>query len=226
MGLFGKSKKEAPAPAASAAKAKPAPSLEDTVFNMRFTAKQLARMSQKAEKDVEKEKKKCRDAMAKQNVEGARIFAENAIRQENQALTYLKLASRLDAVASKLDGQMKMQQVTGQMSDVTLALGGALEAMDVEKIARTMDTFEKQFEDLDMTAKYMDGAISDTTAMSTPQNQVDDLLKQVGTANALEYQNMLFDGTKYGTPAQATAQASSAEDTSLEARLQALSTQK
>ena len=42
-------------------------------------------------------------------MEGGRIYAQNAIRKKTEALNYLKLASRLDAVVSRLDTQAKMQ---------------------------------------------------------------------------------------------------------------------
>mmetsp|Transcript_10866 Transcript_10866/g.18593 ORF Transcript_10866/g.18593 Transcript_10866/m.18593 type:complete len:227 (+) Transcript_10866:184-864(+) len=225
MGLFGKKDKQEAAPSKPAGP--PPPSLEETAFNMRFTAKQLQRMSQKASKQVEAEKRKCKEAIQKGNEDGARIFAENAIRQEKQALSYLKLASRLEAVSSKLDAQVKMQMVTGQMQDVTGALGAALQAMDVEKISRTMDTFEKQFEDLDLQGKYMDGAIADTTAMSTPQSDVDRLLNMVADENQLDL-NSAFNkqnvNQKIAGPSHANANA--VEQDPLEARFAALSNPK
>lgn len=41
----------------------------------------------------------------------AQVYAQNAIRKKNEALNYLRLASRLDAVSSRLDTQVKMNQV-------------------------------------------------------------------------------------------------------------------
>lgn len=42
-------------------------------------------------------------------MDGAKIYAQNAIRKKNEALNYLRLGSRLDAVISRLDQQAKMQ---------------------------------------------------------------------------------------------------------------------
>ena len=39
------------------------------------------------------------------------VYAQNAIRKKSEALNYLRLASRLDAVSSRLDTQVKMSQV-------------------------------------------------------------------------------------------------------------------
>jgi charged multivesicular body protein 1 len=42
-------------------------------------------------------------------MDGAKIYAQNAIRKKNESLNYLRLGSRLDAVVSRLDQQAKMQ---------------------------------------------------------------------------------------------------------------------
>lgn len=42
-------------------------------------------------------------AIEKGNMEGAKIYAQNAIRKKNEALNYLRLASRLDAEVSRLE---------------------------------------------------------------------------------------------------------------------------
>lgn len=57
----------------------------------------------KAEKREQDEKKKVKLALEKGNVEAAKIYAQNAIREKNEALSMLRLSSRLDSVASKLE---------------------------------------------------------------------------------------------------------------------------
>lgn len=49
-----------------------------------------------------------------------------------------------------------------------------------------MDKFEKQFEDLDVQATYVEGAMNQSTTLSTPQDEVDSLISQVAEANGLE----------------------------------------
>lgn len=58
--------------------------------------------------------------------------------------------------------------------------------MDVDKISAIMDKFERQFEDLDVKAAYMDQAMNSTTANATPVDQVDELVKMVADENNLE----------------------------------------
>ena len=50
-------------------------------------------------------------ALQQKNIEGARIYAENAIRKKNEGLNFLRLASRVDAVSSKVQSAMMMKQV-------------------------------------------------------------------------------------------------------------------
>ena len=58
--------------------------LEKTLFNLKFSAKNLQRESKKCVKLEAEEKTKLKRAIQKGNTEGARIHAENAIRQKSQ----------------------------------------------------------------------------------------------------------------------------------------------
>lgn len=49
-----------------------------------------------------------------------------------------------------------------------------------------MDKFEQQFEDMDVQSQYVENAMSQTTTLSTPQDQVDGLIQQVAQEHGLE----------------------------------------
>ena len=118
------------------------------IFDLKFTGKSLARMSRKCEKREKQQLKKVKTAIQKGNVEGAKIYAQNAIREKNQALNYLKLASRIDAVSQRVQTAVAMGQLTKSMGGVVRGMDAALKSMNVERIAKVMDKFEKQIEDL------------------------------------------------------------------------------
>lgn len=44
-------------------------------------------------------------------MEGAKIYAENAIRKKNEALNYLRMSSKIDAVSSKVQSALTMKGV-------------------------------------------------------------------------------------------------------------------
>jgi len=50
-------------------------------------------------------------ALEQGNVEGARIYAENAIRKKNEGLNYLRMAARVDAVSNRVQTAMMTKEV-------------------------------------------------------------------------------------------------------------------
>ena len=49
-------------------------------------------------------------AIQKGNMEGAKIHAENSIRQKNQALNYRRMSARIDAVAARVQTAITTKQ--------------------------------------------------------------------------------------------------------------------
>lgn len=168
--------------------------MEKYLFNLKFAAKELQRNSKKCEKDEVIEKNKLKKAIQKNNVEGARIHAENAIRQKNQALNYLRMSSRVDAVASRVQTAVTTKKVTQSMAGVVKAMDAAMKSMNLEKISSLMDRFEKQFEDLDVQSSYMENTMSQTTTTSVPTNDVDSLMQKVADEAGIELNMQLPQG--------------------------------
>lgn len=183
MGLFSK---KAPPPPPPPAPVAPPPSMQEVIFKMRFTSKTIGRQAAKSQKQVAVEERKAKDAMARGNMDGARIHAENAIRNNSEALSYLKLQSQLEAVSAKLQAQQVRAQVSDSMNAVTANLDQALGTMDVTQISYTMEKFIQQSEELDMSTMVMDKAIGESTSSATPQDQVNNLLTRIADENNLD----------------------------------------
>lgn len=169
-------------------------SMEKHLFNLKFAVKELERNSKKCEKEERVEKTKCKKAIQKGNMEGARIHAENAIRQKNQALNYLRMSARIDAVASRVQSALTTRRVTQSMAGVVKAMDAAMNSMNLEKISGLMDKFESQFEDLDVQSSYMENAMSQTTTTTVPQSDVENLMQQVADEAGLELNMELPEG--------------------------------
>jgi len=131
-------------------------------------------------------KEKVKKAIKEQRIEFAQIHAESAIRKKNEGLNYLRLASRVDAVASKVKSAQGMKNVTKTMGQTTKQLDAAMKSMNLEKITATMDKFEKSFENLDLTTSVMEGSMGDAMATSAPSGQVDALIQQVADEHNLQ----------------------------------------
>jgi len=189
--------------------------MENHLFNMKFAVKELERNAKRAEKEEKAEKLKCKKAIAKGNMEVARIHAENAIRQKNQSLNYLRMGARVDAVVSRVQSAVTTRKVTNSMQGVVRSMDAAMKSLNLEKISALMDKFEKQFEDLDVQASYMENTMSQTTTTAVPQNDVDQLMHAVADEAGLELNMELPRGE---TESIASTQVSQEQD-ELTARL-------
>ena len=63
------------------------------------------------------------------------------------------------------------------MGQTVKSMASTMKNMSVEKIANTMEQFEKQFEDLDVKSGYMESAMDATSSMTTPPEEVDALIQ-------------------------------------------------
>jgi len=173
--------------------------MEKHLFNLKFAAKELERSSKRCEKEEKQEKAKTKQAIQKGNMEVGRIHAENAIRQKNQALNYLRMAARVDAVASKVQSAVMTRKVTNSMAGVVKTMDAAMRSMNLEKISAVMDQFEQQFEDLGVQTDVLENTMGQTTTTLIPTNDVDSLMQQVADEAGLELNMELPEGVAGGT---------------------------
>lgn len=86
-----------------------------------------------------------------------------------------------------------------------------------------MDKFETQFSDLDVQTSYMEDAMSSTTATSTPQDQVDSLMRQTAEeANIALQHDLASKELPTSVAAAGPKEAVGEEDAKLAERLRAL----
>jgi charged multivesicular body protein 1 len=147
---------------------------------------------------------------------------------------------------------MTMRQVTGNMTSVVKGMDKAMETMNLERvrpsistllppiapsvsfplvsvlpllnrqISLVMDKFESQFSDLDVQTSYMEDAMGSTTAVSTPQDQVDSLMRQMAEEANIELQQDLAAKEVPDLAPPQRAPAVGEEDGNLADRLRAL----
>ena len=85
-----------------------------------------------------------------------------------------------------------------------------------------MDKFEAQFSDLDVQTSYMEDAMGSTTAVSTPQDQVDSLMRQMAEEANIELQQDLATNQVPDVAPPDRASVVGEEDGSLADRLRSL----
>ncbi len=72
--------------------------------------------------------------MQQGNVEGAKIYAANAIRKKNESLNLLRLASRVDGVAARVETAVTMKKLTQNMTNVVKGMDRAMQSMNLEQV--------------------------------------------------------------------------------------------
>jgi charged multivesicular body protein 1 len=85
-----------------------------------------------------------------------------------------------------------------------------------------MDKFEAQFSDLDVQTSYMEDAMGSTMAVSTPQDQVDALMRQTAEEANIELQHDLANKEVPDLAPPERTPVIGEEDSSLADRLRAL----
>eukprot|EP00850_Spirogloea_muscicola_P001994 SM000007S20954 [mRNA] locus=s7:1092460:1093074:- [translate_table: standard] len=186
--------------------------LLEQIFQLRFTSKSLVRQSKKCEKEEKEEKLKVKRAIEKGNMDGARIYAQNAIRKRTEQLNYLRLASRLDAVVARLDSQAKMNVVTKSMGNIVKALDSALASNNLQKISETMDQFEKQSDNMEVQSQFVQTAMQGSTSLSTPEDDVNSLMQQVADDHGLEVSVGLPQAARHSIPVKEEPEMSAEDD--------------
>lgn len=119
-------------------------------------------------------------------MEGAKIHAENAIRKKNEALNYLKMSSRLDAVIARLDQQNTLTQVNKSAAGITKSINALLSKTSVNKIQTNMSDFERALQDLDVATASMDNSMSQQAAVLHNEKECNSLLQQLIDENKMD----------------------------------------
>ncbi|KAJ4823802.1 hypothetical protein Tsubulata_005646 [Turnera subulata] len=177
--------------------------LLNQIMELKFTSKSLQRQARKCEKEEKAEKLKVKKAIEKGNMDGARIYAENAIRKRTEQMNYLRLSSRLDAVVARLDTQAKMTTINKSMANIVKSLESSLATGNLQKMSETMDQFEKQFVNMEVQAEFMESAMAGSTSLSTPEGEVNSLMQQVADDYGLEVSVGLPQAAAHAIPTKA-----------------------
>lgn len=81
-------------------------------MELKMTSRQLERESNKINAAEKAEVKKIVEALNKNQVENAKIYAENVIRQRKEALNVKRFSVKMAALASKLESAYRTQRMS------------------------------------------------------------------------------------------------------------------
>jgi charged multivesicular body protein 1 len=168
----------------------------------------------------------------------ARIYAQNAVRKQNEKLNLLQLSSRVDAVAGRVQTAVTMRQITGNMMKVNRSLDVAMKSMSPERVRSLRGGEASRIRKLGICADVLfrshlswstlrnslrtwtlrPKSTSSATAVGTPQEDVDRLMAQAADKAGVDLQQDLQEATPAKTKVGPTEQ----EEEAFTERLRAL----
>jgi len=86
--------------------------MEDQIIELRMASKQMKRQSQKCSKQEKAEQMKVKKAIEQGDKERAKIHAENSIRNKNNSINFLRLASRMESIVQRLQTAQSIKNVS------------------------------------------------------------------------------------------------------------------
>nr|CAD7579719.1 unnamed protein product [Timema californicum] len=156
------------------------------IFNLKFAAKEMSRNARRSQKQEKIEKEQCKKHIRRGNLAVAKIHAENSIRQRNQALNFMTMSARVEAIAAKVQDAQTMNRVTNSLRKVSEAMDKTLKSMNLEKISKLMDAFENNLEELDVRESCVKDMMSEATTTAVPILDVEALLNEVAEEAGLD----------------------------------------
>ena len=167
--------------------------LEDVLFNLKFTKKTISRDVKKCESRSLFETNRVKDDIKNNDNIAARIHSENAIRQKNQRYSLMKLSSKLDALTCKLELAIQNGKLTDNIVNIAYGLEKIQDNFSYKNIVGTLSKFDSSFESLDMTTDIMESTIDDSTSGQIPEEEVTELLKYIADENQLKLTEKFLD---------------------------------
>ena len=148
---------------------------------------QLNSHAKKCQVEERTQQRKAKSALDAGNTDIARTYATNAIRKKKEALEYIQLASRLDAVIARLNQQNALSQVDASASSITKSINKLLKKTSTNTMANNMVEFQVAMDELDKETSFMERALGNEAKRLDDEADVNELLKQLEDGSALSF---------------------------------------
>lgn len=167
------------------------PTLDETILDMKMTAKRFQYESNRAEKEKNKEVEKARNAIKKGNDEGARLFLSMAAMKQKESMQCLRMAHKMDAMVTIIKGNTSNVAMMDSLNKIAPLLNAQAQNVPVEKIYNDMEKFERSMDDILVSGKVMDSLLNANSQDVNQDLAVDNMLTQMKKEMILDVNNDL-----------------------------------
>lgn len=165
--------------------------LEETILDMKMTAKRFQIESNRAEKEKNREIEKARNAIKKGNDEGARLFLSMAAMKQKESMQCLQMAHKMDALCTIIKGNTSNVAMMDSLNKIAPLLNAQAQNVPVEKIFNDMQNFEKSMDDILVSGKVMNSLLNANSQDVNQDLAVDNMLVQMKKEMVLDVNNDL-----------------------------------
>ncbi len=158
----------------------PKPDVNQAIFQLRMSSKRFLRESNRAQKEKEKNLKSAKASLLKGDEESARLYSITAQNNINDYKKYLRMSSRLDAIASSLKSNMGSADVMKHLAyNVNPILVKEADSMDLKELCHNFETFQEAFDKMAVNASIMGENFDKLTNEGNTVENADNLLNQL-----------------------------------------------
>lgn len=188
--------------------------LNKWIINMRMVDKRLERQRKKIQHDELKMMKEVKDALAKDDMDTARLFAKDIARSRKMAYNLQKLRSKVKTMVFKLEQASAVQQIGSDLRGLVKSLYMVNRTLAIPQMENILFAMENEMENLNLTTETLDEGL-DTAFESdeTEDAEADKILEEM-------------KATRVATTESSLASAGDTLSEDLEARLQRLKGEK
>ena len=109
--------------------------MDKNAFQLKMQSKQLENEAKRIQKEATKERNKAKAALKKGNRAAAQLYAQNAVRYDQQAAQLLQSASTTTGYATDLRQAQVTKQMAQNMTIATNGLAQNVKAVDLNKVS-------------------------------------------------------------------------------------------
>ena len=150
----------------------------DHIVNLRLTVRRLERAQRKLGRDESKMQLKMKQNIQRGDLESARLFATDMVRNRRWELGYQKLISRINGLIFKLERADTAASMAEEMHGVANALRAANAQLQIPDLDRVIQDMESSIDGIEESTGTIEDGIEDLLVTDTDPVEVDRLIEQ------------------------------------------------
>lgn len=152
----------------------------DHILNLKVVSRRLERSKKKLENKERKNERKIRTSIQKGDMESARMYANETVRNRKAARGYQSLVNKIDGLVFKMERAEAIQSIAGEMRGVANSLANINTQLNLPEIDNLVGNMQETLESIDDTSEIIEDSMDQIFETDTDEGEVDNLLQEYG----------------------------------------------